>query len=120
MIADLKVENLDELRRALNDAIDAFDKQGMRAMDRDAAELLATETRRRVPVDKGRLKRTIRVVGGREGATVTSGSDRFPYAIPRHFHSIAPDEYHFDALDARRAEVVAVYQQKVDEALANI
>lgn len=91
----------------------------VKATNRAAAELVGERAAELVPVRSGLLRSTIRAAGQKAGAVVRAGTGSVPYAAPIHFgwpgRNIAPAPFLYDALDDRRAEVLAVYQSRVAE-----
>lgn len=117
-MAAVEVEGLRELRKALKLAGD--DLADIKAANREAGDLVASEARGRVPRRTGALLATIRAAGQVRGAVVRTGAARTPYAGPIHFgwrdRNISPNPFLYDALDARRDDVVEAY----DKALVRV
>jgi hypothetical protein len=113
----IQVEGAKELRRDLKRAGDKELVDELKAAHREAAETVADAARPLVPVQSGKLLRSVRA-----GATATSGVVRagkvaVPYAGPVHFgwpaRHITPQPFLYDALDRRRDEVVGVYKDRI-------
>ena len=111
------VEGARELRAALRRMDDRLVRQ-MRDVNADAAEPVAEEARRLVPILTGALEADIRVSKGARSAAVLAGRRLVPYAGPIHFgwpaRNIEPQPFLYDALDARREEVADRYRRAVD------
>ena len=71
--------DVQRIQRALR-MLDRELPKRIRAAGKEAAEPIAVEARRRVPVDSGRLKRSIRVTSTARGVGVRAGNSRVPYA----------------------------------------
>lgn len=110
------VEGARELRRQLKAFQSGID--GLKEVHRDTGELVGREAARLVPVRTGLLRSTIRASGQAAGAVVRAGFARVPYAAPIHFgwpdRRIAPQPFLYDALDNRRAEVIDMYEERVE------
>jgi len=75
-----------ELRRTLNRVGDDITKDALKRANKEAAELVAAEARRLVPVESGRLKASIRATGGVASGSVKAGNKvRVPYAGVIHY-----------------------------------
>jgi hypothetical protein len=90
----------------------------MTAINRAAADIVATQARDLVPVMSGRLRNTVASRARKTSGRVIAGRGRaIPYAGVIHFgwpgHNIDPNPFLYDALDIRKGEVVAKYQQHV-------
>lgn len=115
------VRELRELDEAAGPAVKAMNKQ--------AAELVAATAKERAPVgtskyDKhpGRLRDSIRTGATLYTSTVRSGGALTPYAPPIHWgwgrRSIRPQPFIYEALDARRAEVFETYDRGIKALVA--
>lgn len=106
------VEGAAETRRAFRRAADRADR--IDREDEDAARVVERDAVRRVPVDSGALRATIRVVEVMDAAAVIAGSDVVPYAGVIHHgwpaRGIAAQPY-LD--DRRRDEVAEFYEDEV-------
>ena len=76
--------DVQRIQRALR-MLDSELPKRIRAAGKEAAEPVAVEARRRVPVDSGRLKRSIRVTSTSRGVGVRAGNSRVPYAAVIEF-----------------------------------
>ena len=112
----IEVEGGPQLRRA-------FKKLGDRASDLtqlhgDIGEIVEETAAELVPVASGRLRDSIRHTKRKTGATVLAGRRSVPYAGPIHFgwraRNIEPQPFLYDAIDDRRGEILARYNDTVD------
>lgn len=114
----IQVTGARELRAALK-AMGA-DLADLKAIHREAAESVADSARSRVPIVSGTLLGTIRTSVRQTGASVMAGGGRrrVPYAGPIHFgwhrRHIVPQPFLYDAMDDRRDEVAAKYQDRIE------
>lgn len=106
-----------ELRKALRAA--AGDLDDLKAAHAAAAAVVETRATAEVPRRSGRLASSIRSSGQAAGGVVRSGKASVPYAGPIHFgwraHNIEPNPFLYDALDAKRAEVIETYETAIDK-----
>lgn len=116
-----------ELKRQLSVLDAKFDD--LKIFHQDLAELVMARALTRVPVRSGRLRETIRASGTKTAGRVRAGFKRVPYAGPVHFGwatrpnasrgirggPITPNPFLYEALDERRAQVLAAYRKKVNE-----
>ena len=124
----VSVEGLDELRKGLRKA----DKETAKAVSqagKKAAEIVAEAARPRVPVRTGRARASLRAAVVNGGGAVKFGGAKVPYAawldyggrvgrnksVERPFRREGRIVY--VALAEKRAQVVATYEQAVDDAL---
>lgn len=117
MTDTIKIEGLREVTRAMT-RFDVGSKVAIKATHLEAAQVVAGEAKRLVPVRSGRLRDSIRGAGQQSGAVVRAGKSAVPYAGPIHFgwpkHNIEPNPFLYDAVDARRGEVLAAYEKNMD------
>jgi hypothetical protein len=117
----IEVEGADELRRALKEAGDS--SKDLNKANKAAGEVVVVEARTIVPVLSGALSRSIKASAGKTKASVKAGGG-LAYGAVIHFgwpaHGIEPQPFLYDALDARRAEVVKVYEERMAEIVARI
>ena len=114
--AAVEVEGARQLRKALtelgDDAVDDLKVVNMEGVDIVLAEALT-----RVPVRSGRLYETVRGSATKTRGTIRAGFKKVPYAGPIHFgwpaRNIEPNLFLYDAVDERRAEVIAVYKKNI-------
>jgi hypothetical protein len=117
----IEVEGADELRRALKEAGDQ--SKDLNKANKAAGEVVVVEARTIVPVLSGALSRSIKASAGKTKASVKAGGS-LAYGAVIHFgwpaHGIEPQPFLYDALDARRGEVVKVYEERMAEIVARI
>lgn len=118
----IQVDGARELRAALKRA--GNDASDLKDANRAAGEIVAGAARILVPRRSGRLGDTIRASRAKGSATVTAGKAALPYAGVIHFgwpaHNIEPQPFLYDAVDARRHEVVKAYQKAIDRIASTI
>ena len=112
MVGQIGVEGARELRKALKTVGDEA-KAGLKDVNLEVAEIVAREAVTRVPVRSGALRETVRAAGAQTRASVKAGFKKVPYAGVIHFgwpaRGILPRPFLYDALDARRDEVMDAY-----------
>jgi HK97 gp10 family phage protein len=128
MAAGIQVNGLRELRRELKRVSADLPKELAQA-NHDAAEIVAAEARRRVPVRSGKLRGSVRSLRGQARGVVAAGRASVPYAGVtefggriRRFHSssktrIPAQPYLYPALADKRDEVVEHYGDALDSLL---
>ena len=108
----VSVEGARELRKALKTVGDEA-KAGLKDVNVEVAEIVARAAVTKVPARSGALRETVRAAGAQTRASVKAGFKKVPYAGVIHFgwpaRKIAPQPFLYDALDARRDEVVDTY-----------
>lgn len=108
----VSVEGARELRKALKTVGDEA-KAGLKDVNVEVAEIVARAAVTKVPSRSGALRETVRAAGAQTRASVKAGFKKVPYAGVIHFgwpaRKIAPQPFLYDALDARRDEVVDTY-----------
>ena len=117
----VRVEGAQDLRRKINRLSDAVDaksaKSELKKAHLEGAEVVKAAALPLVPVRSGSLKATVRAAGTIRSGRVRAGFARVPYAGPIHFgwpaRNIRPQPFLYDALDRRRSEVLAVYDDRV-------
>ena len=116
----VSVEGARELRKALKTVGDEA-KAGLKETNVEVAEIVARAAVTKVPTQSGALRETVRAAGAQTRASVKAGFKKVPYAGPIHFgwpaRNIAPQPFLYDALDARRGEVVDAYQNGMADLL---
>lgn len=122
--ASVKVEGLAELQRKLS-KLDKGLTTEVKAVNKEAALLVAAEVRSRAPVgsgrDKhpGRLRNSVRAGATRMAGVVRIGGGLVAYAKPIIFgwpkRHIKPQPFPYHGLDVRRHEVVALYEKRIVE-----
>jgi len=109
--------------------LDLAAKTQIRDAHKNAAEPVLEEALRLVPRRSGKLAGSLRAAGTLSGGRVSAGLARVPYAGPIHFGwptrpnrskgwrggPIRPNPFLYDALDARRQQVLDVYETRVNE-----
>lgn len=126
--ARIQVEGLKRLQRALKKA-GADDLLAMlKEANTEAALSVESAARPNVPTRTGRLVGSLRSSGTARAGVVRIGKARVPYAGPVMFGwpsrpdkgrrwrggPIKPNPFLYDALDRRRAEVEALYLQRIE------
>ncbi len=108
----VSVEGARELRKALKTVGDEA-KAGLKDVNLEVAEIVARAAVTKVPVRSGALRETVRAAGAQTRASVKAGFKKVPYAGVIHFgwpaRGILPRPFLYDALDARRDEVMDAY-----------
>ena len=114
----VKLKGEAELRARLRAAA----KADFKAANLEAAEVVKGDAVSRAPVLSGRLQGSIRAAATAKAGIIRAGWRSVPYVGVIHFgwarHSITPNPFLYDALDARRDEVLEVYEKRV-QALAD-
>lgn len=114
--AAIEVKGGPELRRSLSKL--EKDAGDLKAVNREAAQDVEREAESLVPVRSGRLRSTIKSRASKKAASVVAGGARAVYAPPIHFgwhrRNIEPHPFMYEALDDRREEVIARYNDRVD------
>lgn len=111
----IQIEGLKQLSKNLKQVSNKLPKE-LKAASKDAAEIVAAESRTLAPVLTGRLRGRVKA-----GATVKGADVRIMglvYAPPIVFgwrkHNIAPNPFIYKALDRRRDEVIAKFEKDVN------
>ena len=108
----IRIEGLVKLSRELKKLETQLPKE-LRKVSKAAAEIVAADSRTKVPVLTGRLQRQIKAAATQKGGQVRVTG--VPYAAPIHFgwrkHHIRPNPFIYHALDARRGEVIATFEK---------
>ena len=108
----VSVDGARELRKALKTVGDEA-KAGLKDVNLEVAEIVARAAVTKVPARSGALRETVRAAGAQTRGSVKVGKKKVPYAGPIHFgwaaRGIAPNMFLYDALDARRDEVMDAY-----------
>ena len=121
----VEIEGLKELQRTMGRVSRKDVVREIRSANKQAADVVAQEAKRIVPVQTGRLKKSIGAQAQREAGYVKAGTPKgVPYAGSIHFgwpaRGIAPQPFIYDALDARIDEVRETYERLLREALRPI
>lgn len=118
----VEVTGAKELRRALTRMGD--DLADLTELHRDIAEAVASTARQRAPRRSGNLAASVKGKGYKTRALVTAGSRSILYAGPIHFgwpaRNIEPQPFLYDALDSRKREVVAKYEDRVGDLVKRV
>lgn len=116
-----RIPGLRESSRALRQVSDDT-RTELKDVHKAAAEIVATDARRRAPVRSGRLRDSIRATAVLSGGRVRigfGGGRPALYAGPIHFgwpdRRIRPQPFVYDALDPKRPEVLELYEQRINE-----
>jgi len=116
-----QIEGLRELQRDLRRMGDDT-KTAMKPTHLEAAEIVASEGRRRAPVRTGRLRSSVKASAVMSGGRVRigyGGGAPSLYAGPIHFgwpaRRIRPQPFIYDALDPKRPDVLELYERRIDE-----
>jgi hypothetical protein len=107
---EIKIEGFTKLNKELKQ-VDKELPKALKKIAKDAAEIVAQESRGTAPVLSGALKAKIKTGATQKGAQVKITG--LPYAAPIVFgwraHNIKPNPFIYDALDKRRGEVEAAF-----------
>ena len=118
----VQVTGAKELRKALKNM--GNDLSDLTALHRELAEMVAQAARSRVPVRSGALRDSIRGKGAKTRASVQAGARMVPYAGPIHFgwpaRNISPQPFLYDALEARKREVVNRYEDRIGDLVKKV
>lgn len=117
----VRIDGIKDIRRSVNRLGKDLDKDAakgaLKDMNREAAETVKKVAVGLVPVRTGKLAATIRASGTQKSARVRAGVKRVPYAGVIHFgwpaHKISPQPFLYDALDARKNDVVDIYEKRL-------
>ena len=114
---DFKRQELRAAKKIINDE--------KKRLNREAAELIAGQARRDVPVLSGRLARSIKTAGQVTAGVVSAGGARVPYARAIHFGyakrpdkakgirggPIRPSPFLYGAVDLRAEEILLKWEK---------
>ena len=108
---------LREFQRALRQ-IDPDLRKELREVQKEAAQIVAVTAAARAPRRTGRLAGSVRATATQKAGSVRAGGARLPYAGPIHFgwraRNIRPQPFIYDALDARREQVVRKFESGIE------
>ncbi len=111
----VRIDGLRELSRDLKKLSAELPKE-LKAVSKDAAEIVADESRTLAPVRSGKLRGKVKAGATAKGGDVRIGG--LPYAGPIVFgwrkHNIEPNPFIFTALDKRRDEVIEKFEKGID------
>lgn len=123
MSATIRVDGLDELVRGLKRFSPELAAE-LKSANRSIAESVVPVAKGKAPVRSGRLAASVRAGATAKTGVVRAGSARVPYVGVIHFGSpkrgIAPRPFLYDALDDRRAEIIAEYERRVAKLVERI
>jgi HK97 gp10 family phage protein len=94
------------------------DVQDLKGASNKAGNVVADEAKSLVPVKSGKLLNSIRASNTKNKALVRAGGAKVPYAGVIHwggYHNIEATHYLTDALDAKKEEVITVYEEELDK-----
>lgn len=130
----IEVEGARELARAIREIGDKDLQKALRLANKSAAAVVAVEAQGRAPVRTGWLRNSIRPTATQKGGSVKVGGGKVPYANTiiwgrksgnvgsppgnrRGRNPVTGQPFPQEALEARQAEVVEIYQRKVAEVI---
>lgn len=128
MSAGIKVEGIFAFTRDSEEVVKELAAEE-RKIDLVAAEIVAREATRRAPVGDylsgdnhpGQLARSIRYGAGKGyGFVRISTAYVKPIVFGWKKHGITPNPFPYDALDAKRTEVVALYEARVSQTIDRV
>lgn len=126
MTDKIEVKGLKELTKALKQLDPEMVKE-LKAVNKDAAQVIATSAKGIVPRRSGRLANSIRAGATTKSGVVRAGNNgKVPYGPGIHFgvgprpgrkgpHSVKPNPFIYSALDARRQAVEASWSKAVEK-----
>ena len=111
----IEVEGTKELRRIIKRIEGKEIKDAMKAANKGAAEVIAVEADRTVPVTSGSLQKSIRATGAQASGSVKVGSKaKVPYAGVIHYgwpaRGIKPQPFVTEALQEKLGEARTIYE----------
>tara|TARA_R110000787_G_scaffold117171_5_gene227714 strand:+ start:2230 stop:2601 length:372 start_codon:yes stop_codon:yes gene_type:complete len=121
-MAAIRVDGMEEVRRKLR----RFDSEGewkteLRLINKSAAEIVASDARRRAPVVSGALRRSTRALATQKRAYVAVGKMKVPYAPIILYgwkdRGIAANPFLHDAIDAKQGDIRREYTTKISKLL---
>lgn len=128
--AQIKVEGLDDLRKALRKA-DKSLARDLGQAGKKAADIVAGAARQKIPVRSGRARASLRAAVVSGGGGVKLGGPKAPYAswldfggrVGRNKSVIRPfkreGRYIYPSLAEHRDDVIRTYEELVDDVLRN-
>lgn len=121
MRAAIRVDGVDELRRALRQVKDSELDDEMKKIHADLAREIVDRALPNVPVRTGKLKASVRSAGTVRDAIGRVGKASVPYAAPIHWgwpkRGIKGRPFLTDAAQAVEKDITERYDQQVDEML---
>jgi hypothetical protein len=113
----ITVEGAKQLQRALRQVEGGM--ADLKVAHAEAAKIVERQAEAIAPRRSGRLAASVRSSGQARQGIVRAGKAVVPYAGVIHFgwaaRNIAPQPYLYNALDARRGEVIATYNGHVNK-----
>lgn len=120
--ARIQVTGAIELRRALKRM--GADLKDFTKINKEAAEIVAKEGRGRAPRLTGRLAKSVRAGANQKAGYVMAGNRTVLWAGPIHFgwprRNISAQPFLYDALDARKGEVIRKYEDRVGDLVQRV
>ena len=125
MTVGLKVEGIDELRRAIRKASDEGMKKALVAANKDLAKAIIDKALLKAPVRTGALKESVRGLGNASGAVGKAGGAKVPYAAAIHWGRksrglVRGRPFLHDAAKAIERDVEDAYLAEIDRILRTI
>jgi len=110
-----EIENVDQLRKALRQVSDHLEV--LKEANQQAAQIVTVEAIGKAPRRSGALAASGRPSAGPNGATITFGSPRVPYANPIHWgwraRNIKPQPFAIQAAEATRPAWFRQYEENI-------
>lgn len=122
MTVGLRVEGIDELRRAIRRANDDGLKRALVAANKDLAQAIIDRALPKVPVRTGALRSSVRGLGNASGAIGKAGGAKVPYAAAIHWRRglVRGRPFLHDAAKAVERDVEDAYLTEIDRILRSI
>lgn len=116
---EIRIEGLRDLQREIRRLESRDLGRELRQANRDAANIVRDRARSNAPRRSGALARSVGTRAGQREAYVKAGTaSRVPYAGVIHFgwprRNIRPQPFLYRAVDERRAEVIATYEERLN------
>lgn len=110
----IRITGLVELQRALK-AADGESQKQLRVVLNEAAEVVAAEARKHVPVRTGAARKSYRAQSGQRDAKVIAGTTKVNYVRVLEFGGRAPREgrYLLPAWNKKRAAVTTMLEESL-------
>lgn len=114
-----KVDGAKEVQKALRGAENGV--KDLKGVHKDAAQIVVDDAQPRARKLTGQMAASGRAAGQAAQGVARWGFARMPWVPIQHFgnpkHNISPNPFGYDALDARRDEVIESYLDGVHEKL---
>jgi hypothetical protein len=118
MGGQLQIEGLGDVQKAMRNFADDS-RNDMKETHRKAGQIIVDGAARLVPVRTGALLASLKSVPTQRQGRVRVGSAAVPYAGPIHFgwpdRNIRPNPFIYEVLDGRRAEVLKLYEERINQ-----